>query len=432
MGPPPVQVEENAPAEEPVRFIVSSRAGDPLDPGALEQLQTQLSGWAEDRQITPQEARGFDNELVQVLNLRGSTAERLRELRPDLHLEPDVKLFFQGQPSWRTFRVELADEGGNPVPDASVTMVLAGKPRRLDSVSDRRGLATFRFRDDEGPVAEIQVRPRDRYWTRRQVCTQARDAEPVILTPLPSPGDGVCWWRPALGEGRCRGAGVTVAVVDSGIASHPDLQPLGGFCVKELGDLPWEQDDTGHGTHVAGILNGRGPAGFAGLAPEADLWAIRVSAGRSSEFYASQLIEAIRRAIAYGVDILNVSAGSVTSTPLLERAVRDAVDAGVLIVAAAGNQGRGEICYPARSEDVIGVSACGKRGTYPQDSLHVVAETGTMDGDLYFAGFSNSGSGVGACAPGVAIVSTLPGGLYGSWEAPRWPVRWWPGWPPVS
>ena len=204
MGPPPVQVEENAPAEEPVRFIVSSRAGDPLDPGALEQLQTQLSGWAEDRQITPQEARGFDNELVQVLNLRGSTAERLRELRPDLHLEPDVKLFFQGQPSWRTFRVELADEGGNPVPDASVTMVLAGKPRRLDSVR-RRGLATFRFRDDEGPVAEIQVRPRDRYWTRRQVCTQARDAEPVILTPLPSPGDGVCWWRPALGEGRCRG-----------------------------------------------------------------------------------------------------------------------------------------------------------------------------------------------------------------------------------
>jgi len=83
------------------------------------------------------------------------------------------------------------------------------------------------------------------------------------------------------------------------------------------------------------------------------------------------------------------------------------------VVSASGNDGRKEVAYPARYDKGLGVSAIGRKGTYPAGSREegdVQAQpSSTKDPDNYVAGFSNIGSAIALAAPGVGILSTLPG-----------------------
>lgn len=152
------------------------------------------------------------------------------------------------------------------------------------------------------------------------------------------------------------GAGVTVAVVDSGIyADHPDLK---GRVVYSENFAPNESvtvDEYGHGTHVAGIVAGDGTAStgrsylytFRGIAPKASLVSLRALDG-NGQGTDSSVISAIDRAIAlknvYGIRVLNLSLGrqiqeSYGQDPLC-RELQAAWQSGLVVVVAAGNNGR--------------------------------------------------------------------------------------------
>ncbi|WP_219416275.1 S8 family serine peptidase [Pseudonocardia nigra] len=201
-----------------------------------------------------------------------------------------------------------------------------------------------------------------------------------------------------------RGAGVVVAVLDTGVQlDHPLLAGRtlgGGYDVVDDDPDPSEaangvDDDadgkvdegTGHGTHVAGaaLL----------VAPDARILPMRVldSEGNGSVFTTA---EAVNLAVASGADVINMSFGSTARSELLEEVEGDADESGAVLVAAAGNLASTERQYPAAAEDTVAVTATDVNGVR--------------------APFANSGPWIDVAAPGDDIVSALPVGAYAEWD----------------
>ncbi|GGN88336.1 hypothetical protein GCM10010112_71730 [Actinoplanes lobatus] len=195
-------------------------------------------------------------------------------------------------------------------------------------------------------------------------------------------------YAPARLAGLATGAGVRVAVVDSGVdARHPQLK---GHVVAGRDFLRNEfagrRDCVGHGTGVAGIIAAGADAGSGvqGLAPGVTIVPVRVSeqqdidettataSGGSSQTFA----QGIRWAVGPGhAQVINISLVMPQESEAVESAIADAVAAGVIVVAAAGNDGPDAgVVYPAAYPGVIGVGAVGAdglRASYSQVGEHV-------------------------------------------------------------
>ncbi|MBA1342732.1 MAG: Halolysin [ANME-2 cluster archaeon] len=189
------------------------------------------------------------------------------------------------------------------------------------------------------------------------------------------------------------GTGVKVAVIDTGIDyTHEDLDAnyKGGYDFVFNDSDPFDGDN-GHGTHVAGIIAAeRNGIGVVGVAPNASLYAVRVldSSGFGT---ASWVIAGIEWAVDNDMDVVVMSFGTNEDCQSLREACRNASDAGVLLVAAAGNthiQGE-NVAYPAMYDSVIAVTA--------------------TDLDDSHTSFSPVGPEVELAAPGVNIRSTVVG-----------------------
>lgn len=196
--------------------------------------------------------------------------------------------------------------------------------------------------------------------------------------------------RAPLAWTRSEGEGVAVAVLDSGVDhKHPllasNLYP--GQNMVEPGKPPI--DDSGHGTHIAGLIAAlRTTAPVIGVAPRAKVHPVKILA-KNGRGQLSDLIRGIGWAVDQGLPLINLSAGVPDPCDSLIRAVRAATNAGTLIIAAAGNGG-GTVGYPAALPEVVAVTAL--------DSRDEVAP------------FCATGPGVDLAAPGVSLLSTLPGG----------------------
>lgn len=194
---------------------------------------------------------------------------------------------------------------------------------------------------------------------------------------------------------RTTGVGVKVAVLDTGVeASHPDLR---GNLVERVNiKFPgWPAgDNNGHGTHVAGIIAAANNTfGVVGVAPQAQIYAVKIFDYRGRGFI-SDIVSGLEWAWKNKMQIVNMSFGTKQPSTALKKAIDACLEAGMLLVAAAGNEGQkeGEILYPARYPGVIAVSAT------------------TQDDNL--ADFSSRGPEVTVAAPGADVLSTYPGGQY--------------------
>jgi subtilisin len=222
------------------------------------------------------------------------------------------------------------------------------------------------------------------------------------------------------------GNGVTVAVIDTGIdGRHPALPNVtGGLnCVTDetrnnrAAEANWRpaRKDGEHGTHVAGVVAARG-ADFRGVSPGASLRSYRVFPDNGEDASNYDIAKAIARAVADNCQILNLSLGDDTQDDLTRAAIRNAVAAGTIVVCAAGNEFRAPVCFPAAYPESIAVSAMGRRGTFPKESIgsgEIAKPSGGVRNSDFVASFSNVGSQIDTTGPGVEIVSTLPKGKYG-------------------
>jgi len=178
------------------------------------------------------------------------------------------------------------------------------------------------------------------------------------------------------------GEGITVAVIDTGVAAHNDLTKPRNRIVAFLDLVNGKEspyDDNGHGTHVAGIIAGNGYSSngkYAGVAPKANIVGIKALdafGGGSTSDIISGLSYIVENKDRLNIDILNLSLGTPpTNNPAkdpLVRAVEKCVEAGIIVVTAAGNNGPNEktILSPGISNSVITVGAVNDNRTIKID-----------------------------------------------------------------
>lgn len=251
------------------------------------------------------------------------------------------------------------------------------------------------------------------YWGLYREGPHIANGDTLALPAIAPPWtDGVrrCYAPAAAADG----AGVKVAVIDTGVGPHPDVNLAGGVNAVQ-GEARGDYGDNGlgHGTHVAGIIGGQGADGPTGVAPGVSLWSARVYPGNSGDRATNySIMKAMILATSADCDLLNLSLSSADQDPVLQDAVSDAADQGAVVMAATGNQGLASVGYPARYRDAIGVSAFGTLATYPDDTPPLCEIGSPRNGPDFFAAFSNWGSEVRFIAPGVGIVSAALGGGY--------------------
>jgi subtilisin len=225
------------------------------------------------------------------------------------------------------------------------------------------------------------------------------------------------------------GNGVRIGVVDSGVAkNHPALTNVTGganLVYDEISGDPGATDDWGpaetdgdHGTHVAGIIGARPTAAMPirGVAPGVEIRSYRVFPNHGGGATNYDIMNAIDRAVLDGCHLVNLSLGGGGEDEGVRAAIGAAMDAGVVVVAAAGNDGRRAVSFPAALPSSVAVSAMGRRGCFPNESTEtadVARPFGNPDRDVFVAAFSNIGPQVDLTGPGVGIVSTLPPDSFG-------------------
>jgi serine protease len=198
---------------------------------------------------------------------------------------------------------------------------------------------------------------------------------------------------------------ITIAVVDTGFDPNaPDLRAKQPTVFDVTGGDG--VDVVGHGTFVASIAagsvtNGDGIAGFGG---DARLLVAKASRGTSSVFTDSDEATAIRWAVDHGAQIVNLSLGGTTSSAVEQAAVQHAIDRGVLLVAAAGNNAGSTRTYPAALLGTHGLAV----GASTRDGVR--------------APFSSAGAFVSVAAPGVSVLGALASTAPASRQS-RFPLR---------
>ncbi|MEY7850194.1 S8 family serine peptidase [Natrarchaeobius sp. A-rgal3] len=253
---------------------------------------------------------------------------------------------------------------------------------------------------DDETRRELADRSDVRYVERdhlRRPSVRTATTEAVDLTD----GQHSPWGIERIGATEFHGSAETnaasVAVLDSGVdPDHESLEVADGEAFTDCESLSctadWD-DETGHGTHCAGTVgaldNG---AGVVGAYPGADIYALKVLAGDGSG-YDSDIAAAIEWCADNDVDVVNLSLGGSDEAKVLEDAVAYAYERGVLVVAAAGNDGElGGIDYPAGYDECIAVGATDDRDEVPE--------------------WSARGDGVELVAPGEDVLSTKPDDEY--------------------
>lgn len=217
--------------------------------------------------------------------------------------------------------------------------------------------------------------------------------------PPPQPPEQVPWGVSRIGAPAVwpstTGVRVDVAVLDTGVTlDHPDLAGNLAPGANMVATLRKPNDDHGHGTHVAGtvaaMLNG---LGVVGVAPEVRLHPVKVL-DRTGGGNLSDIIAGLEWCVNQHIRVVNLSLGASQGSAAFAAAVTEAVAAGTVIVAAAGNDGPepGTVGYPARYPEVIAVGAATQ-----------------TDG---VADFSSRGPEVDVVAPGDEIQSDWVGQSY--------------------
>jgi len=229
--------------------------------------------------------------------------------------------------------------------------------------------------------------------------------------PAGNPSPGIAVISAERAWSRATGRGVTVALMDTGVARHPDLD---GSVVAQndfVGDTATRLDPSGHGTFVAGLIAAHGET-FKGVAPDAKLVSLRVLDQKGQGTMHSVLAAfdwLLHNRSAYHISVLNLSFGAKQTTSyhrsLLAGVVESAWFAGIAVVAAAGNAGPGAhtVSMPGADPFVITVGSLDDQGTL---------ETGD-DRESKFSGRGPTRDGFAkpdVLAPGEHVVSLrVPG-----------------------
>ena len=443
-------------AVRPRRYLIAPRAApghfQPLSADSLHSTLENM-GVAVVRRIKPRgfglmSAGGGGGGEIIVTEMSLEKGEALRATAPpNVVVEHDQPLVHHGFPSFgvarsepdfglaaaapagaAAVRVKVVDKNGDAVPGATVTIYGQGFPSPGET--DARGVVEVQVAGGLDNIQAMYVKPRSDHWERVLMRPSLAADQPNVVALqrfselfADFPGKKMIGWGQKLMgldqiDSRLDGSGIKIGIMDSGCDNkHPQLQHVvnGVDLVARDGGTGWTDDTMAHGTHCAGIIGARSDrqGGICGFAPGAEIHALKVfPSGRISD-----LIEALDIAIERQIDVMNMSLGSADPSELVQQKVEAAIASGVACIVAAGNSS-GPVQFPGMLPQSITIAAVGQAGQFPPDSYHAmtVGEGGVGPEGMFSAKFSCFGPQVRLSGPGVAIISTVPGGGYAAWD----------------
>jgi len=329
--------------------------------------------------------------------------------------------------------LRIAGEQDQPLARAAVVVYGPGFP--IQAVTDESGMARLTlFGGGTESVRAIYVKPKANYWERfipapalnESGTTTVRlrplaETFPNPATPKPT-GERVARWNQRLMRmdqpGNLTGAGIRVGIIDSGCDnSHPALRHVvhgKDFTSRQSegrrSDTGWTDDMLGYGTHSTGLvaaISDAGQGGIVGCAPEAEVHAFKIFPGGRL----SDLLAALDECIAREIDVVSLGVGCDEGSELLDQKLRELRHKGIACIVAAGTSG-GPLPFPAVLPAVLAVGAVGKLREFPTDTCHAQAVLPELIGNdgVFPAAFTGIGPHVAVGAPGVAVISSVPGG----------------------
>ena len=324
-------------------------------------------------------------------------------------------------------RLRIVGLGGQPLPKATVFVYGLGFPAQ-GLTGDNGEVTVTLFGSTLDTIQAIYVKPAADHWDRMIDHPVLSDGVNTLqLRPLSDtfrgfPQAAMTGWGQRIMkldqiDPSLAGQGVKIGIIDSGCDnSHPQLTHItrGMDFTNNRDTASWTRDTMSHGTHCAGIITGAATQlkGVRGFAPMAEVHALKVFPG--GRF--SDLIDALDQCIDRQLDIVNLSLGSSETSELVAHKLVEVRQSGVACIVAAGNAS-GPVQFPGSEPSVLTVSAIGKLEEFPADTNHAqTVVPNLVAGSMFSPKFTCFGPQVAVAGPGVAIVSTVPGGGYASWD----------------
>jgi len=306
--------------------------------------------------------------------------------------------------------IQTLTESGQPVRHAEVRLV--GEQDAVQGLTDKQGKVDLTLYGElPETMTELFIKPRSGYrglWQHQpELRVDAANTFTLEALSLPNAPD---WGGKAMRfdelPTECRGSGIKIALIDSGVAiSHKQLTRIDrGVDLRSHEGRAWSQDVMGHGTACAGIIGASpdGDHGIRGYVPDSELHVCRLPV----DARCSDLVAALDYCLQSDIDLACLGFGCERGSTIVEQCIAAAKQQGVGIIAAAGNAG-GAVLFPACSPHVVAVGAVGQAGSFPEDSPQAfqAAAAAVVAGGLFVPPFSCRGGELDLCAPGVAIVA---------------------------
>jgi subtilisin family serine protease len=448
-APPRATVEPTV-AVRRERYLVAARPLPGIQPMAADVIANALTNMPDVKIVKRMQPRGFG--ALSAGGISGGTPEILvAEMEPGrgaalrasappnviverdslLRHADDISMAFDQMTMLPgvgiDIKLRVVGAGGRTLPKATVYVYGLGFPAQ--GVTNDNGEVTVTlFGGSIETVQAIYVKPAADYWDRMIQRPALSDGVNTLqLRPFTDtfqgfPQAGMLGWGQRLMkldqiDPSLTGQGVKIGIVDSGCDNtHPQLShiKLGMDLTNNRDGASWNKDTMSHGTHCAGIITGASNQlkGVRGFAPMAEVHALKVFPG--GRF--SDLIDALDQCIERQLDIVNLSLGSSETSELVAHKLVEVRQHGVACIVAAGNAS-GPVQFPGTEPSVLTVSAIGKLDEFPPDSYHAqTVVPNLVAGSMFSAKFTCFGPQVAVAGPGVAIVSTVPGGGYASWD----------------
>lgn len=407
-------------------YIIGFKDNLNLDPLVIEQLTTTIDdfGFKPKTEILPktnirwmkgtkEEAENFKARIPELI-IAPNTIHHAINSKNSYHMlsYPPLENFHKIDflPPHRNIKITIYDKASSkPIEKAKVWLITEKEEKQLfgyDAISNFQGECNFVVSDIYKNF-DLIILPFTTYWSKRYENVLITSHYTVNLDPVMPNQSSYDWGHKFAGMycGLAKvGTGIRIGIIDSGISSHPDLRPT--QCHNFVSGSNADDID-GHGSHVAGIIAGLGNVGVKGYIPEAEIYSYKIFEGNKRADDVTML-KALLKAIEDNCHIINISSGSPAPNAIMLQQIEKAYEEGVICIASSGNR-NGKVQYPAAYKKVLAVSAFGKLGTYPDDSIHMYAESEPLshiDNTCFIASFSSRGAQINFCAPGVAIVST--------------------------
>ena len=364
---------------------------------SAENIRHGVSFLATDAQPGEKDVLEFSNLGITSVSLDAKEVTRLKEHSNIMAVEEDVEMRILEAPAISVEDERRIETNGDYQNDAYQRGYQEGVQQIMESMNQFRGQP-----DGFGPLHSMFSNPQLLPFLSRQM-------PPIPLATQPIPWNISQVKAPGAWARGINGAGIRVAVIDTGISNHPDLLPIAGG-VSLVPGVVSHNDDNSHGSHCAGIIGARNNGiGVVGVAHSCKLYAVKVLNAAGSGM-SSWIIAGMDWAASQGIHVASMSLGGL-SGPIVAyaQAIKRLQDRGTVVVIAAGNSFQ-QPAFPW-------VNAPGNSIIPGVPNASPIA-VGAIDSHAIIAPFSSRGgqtpvwNQVEVVAPGVNINSTVLGGAY--------------------